>query len=287
MDDEGGRVSGDYVVTWRDVTLGSTSAVYRLSELTGVHDSPDVRSSDQDRSRAHGQYAGLDLLGGRSIQATLYVVSDDPAVWSTLTSAVTTGNDAESVLTVETPFLAQGRTLRANARCRKVALPVDIDYQFGLGKVSVEWWATDPRFYDVNETTSSVQIATASNTGLEFDAEFDLSFGGGSPTGVVVADNVGNFSTPWSVMFTGPVVAPRIENVTTGQTLRFSGTVAAGEQLVISSADRTVALNGSSRYSWIDSGSRWWDLAPGPNQLRLAASSGTGSATLRFRSAWI
>ena len=277
----------NYVMTWNGITIGSTSSVYRLYNITGIHDTPDVRTSDQNRARAHGQYAGADLLGGRSVQATLYVHSTDPTVWSDFSDAVAAGNDTEDSLTISTPFLASGRTLQLGARCRKVALPVDIDYQYGLGKASVEWWATDPRLYDTTQTVVSTQIATATGTGLEFDATFDLSFGGGSPTGVVSATNAGNFATPWTVTFTGPVTAPRIENITTGETLRFSGTVPTGSQLVISSHDRTVALDGASRYSWIDSLSRWFDLAPGPNQLRLAASSGTGSATLRYRSAWI
>jgi hypothetical protein len=85
----------------------------------------------------------------------------------------------------------------------------------------------------------------------------------------------------------GPVVNPRIENVATGQVISFTGEVGASSALVISSLERTVLLDGASRYSWLTAGSQWFDLAPGPNTFRFAGTSGSGSATLDFRSTWI
>ena len=276
-----------YQITWNGLTLGGASEIYKLRNVSGLHDSPGVRTSDMDRARQHGQFAGLDYLTGRSIQASVYVLSDDPADWAAFSNAMTVANSAESTLTVSVPNLASGRTLNISAKCRKVSMPVELDNQFGIGKADIEWWATDPRMYD--STLSSVTVAPSTPTGLGllFDATFDLSFGGGAPTGAVVALNNGNFPAPWTVTFDGPLTTPKIENTATGDILTFNGTVPAGSQLVVSSLDRTVLLNGSSRYSWLVSGSKWFNLPTGTQQLRLTASGGTGTATLTYRSTWI
>lgn len=276
-----------YEITWNGITLGGTSTVYKLRNVTGLHDSPGLRTSDADRARNHGQFAGIDYLTGRSIQASVYLLSSDPADWAAFTQAMTVGSDAEAPLTISFPNLASGRTLLLSAKCRKVSMPVEIDNQFGIGKAEIEWWATDPRMYDSTLVSVTGTTSTPSGLGLQFNATFNLSFGGGAATGSVVANNSGNFPAPWTITFSGPLTTPKIENSTTGDTLTFEGTVPAGSQLVVSSFDRTVLLNGSSRYSWLASGSKWFQLPPGAQQLRLTASGGSGSATLSYRSTWI
>jgi hypothetical protein len=169
-----------------------------------------------------------------------------------------------------------------------VSIPVDVErYQFGVPQAVVEWWATDPRFYDSELTELSVPVFGTQDNGAEFDIEFDLEFGGVVPRGVVTADNVGTFGAPWSVTFTGPVTNPRIENQLTGDTLEFTGTVPGGSSLTVGSLNRTVQLDGVSRYQWLDVRSQWFDLEPGSTQVRITAESGTGQATLTFRSTWI
>lgn len=276
-----------YEITWNGLTLGGSSQIYKLRNVTGLHDSPGVRTSDMDRARQHGQFAGLDYLTGRSIQASVYLLSDASADWAAFTNAMTVGNSLESTLGITVPNLALGRTLNLSAKCRKVSMPVELDNQFGIGKADIEWWATDPRMYDSTASSATVTPCTPTGFGLTFDATFNLSFGGGAPTGTIVALNDGNFPAPWTVTFDGPLTTPKIENTTTGDTLTFEGTVPAGSQLVVSSLDRTVLLNGASRYSWLASGSKWSELPSGTQQLRLTASGGTGTATLTYRSTWI
>ena len=264
------------------------SAGLSVVELEGVWETPDVRTSDVDRSRAHGLWPGIDLLGGRAITATLQAnyPLDDPA-WETLQTVFRATGD-EQPLTLQLSGFAGGRVVRCNARVRRVAVPVDVDrYQFGVPQLVVEWFATDPRFYADSETSASAEISSPTGAGLTFDVTFDLGFGGAIPAGVVNVDNDGNFSAPWVAEITGPVTNPRVESVTGGRTLRLAGSVQAGETLRIDSATKTVTLDGASRYSWLVPGSQWFDLDPGSNQVRFAASSGTGVGTLTFRSAWI
>jgi hypothetical protein len=227
-------------------------------------------------------------LGGRSVVATVQAnIGLGDAGWVQVQNGLRATGD-EQLLTVRLDGFAGGRELRANARVRRVAVPVDVErYQFGVPQLVVEWWATDPRFYDSTLTSVVAAVSAPSGSGLTFDAEFDLEFGGALPSGVVQVTNDGNFGAPWVAEFAGPLVNPRFENVSTGETLRFVGSVGEGDVLRVESVTRSVTLNGVSRYQFLLPGSRWFDLAPGFSEVRFAASSGVGSGTLSFRSAWI
>ena len=285
MADESGGLM--YQLSYRGLSVGVDDRL-RLVSLEGVQDTPDVRSSDADRARAHGQWAGVDLLGGRSVTATVQVVAglDDP-VWGDVKAAFVPAG-LETPLLLRLPGFADGRVVQADARVRRVSIPVDVErYQFGVPQAVVEWWATDPRFYDNELVEQSVSVFGTQDNGAEFDIEFNLGFGGVVPRGVVSAVNAGNFGAPWSVEFVGPVTNPRIENQRTGQRLEFTGVVPGGSSLVVGSLNRQVQLDGASRYQWLNVRSQWFDLEPGLTGLRMTAESGTGSATLTFRSTWI
>jgi hypothetical protein len=292
VDDEGGGLMQvDLQYDGFNITSGYLSVV----ELDGVWSTPDVRTSDADRARQHGQWAGVDLLGGRAITATLQATLD-PAEINNLddVQALLRPTGPERVLAITLPGFCGGNQVRALARVRRLAVPVDVErYQFGVPQIVVEFWATDPRFYDVNESTATATVQSPEGFGMTFDATFDLGFGGPLPAGVMTATNYGNFPAPWVIEIEGPVTNPRIENVTTGATLRFDGSVGGGEVLRIDSLARTVTLGGASRYSWLLPSSQWFDLEPGTvsgpgvTEVRLAAQSGSGNATLTYRSAWI
>lgn len=271
---------------WAGLTIGGNSP-YQLVSVTGVHDSPDVRTADADRARASGQWAGTDLLSGRAITATVEVVASDEVTVGAFTNAMTVANGPERPLSLQFPGVAGGALVTVEARVRRFSLPLNRPYLFGHGTAVVEWWATDPRIYAQTPTVVSTDVGGSSGAGMEFDAEFDLEFGGATPSGVVNVNNDGTFPAPWILEVAGTVSNLRIENVTTGQSLRFTGTPAAGETLVVDSYSRQVTIGGVSRYSWLDPGSRWFDLQPGATQIRVASSSGSGVGELTFRSAWI
>jgi hypothetical protein len=278
----------DGQIIFNGFTVGATTAI-GVRNLTGLHDTPGVRSSDQDRPRRHGQFAGTDYLTGRILQASLYVKATHPSsVWQELSEAFVVGM-VETPWQAQYPGVAGGRLVQINARCRKLALGIDYEYAaLGEGEALVEWAASDPRIYDAAETVLGTTMATPAGTGATFPWTFPLTFGGALSGGSVTATNEGEFPAPWAAVITGPVTDPRLENVTTGQTVGFTGSVAGGETLEIDSESRSVLLNGTaSRYSWLTAGSQWFDLTPGANEIRLAGSSGSGTLTLTFRSSWI
>jgi hypothetical protein len=278
----------DWQLTFNGLTMGPDP--YWLEQVTGFHDAPDVRSTDQERARNHGQFASVDYLGGRTIQAVIEVTAPHPAndTWQALSQALVAGQATETTLTATLPGVARGVTVQVGARVRRLALPVDQTYSLGVGRANVEWHCTDPRIYAATETQLTISQATVAGTGLTFPATFPLSFGGAVTGGTVVATNSGEFPAPWTMTITGPITNPRVENITTGQTLTFDATLAAGETLVLSSLDKQILLGGTaSRYSWLRFGSAWFDLVAGDNTIRLAGTAGSGTAALSFRSVWI
>ena len=260
-----------------------------VRSLDGVWSTPEVRTSDAMRSRNHGLWAGVDLLGGRSISASLQVAATHPneAQYALIQGLLYPTGD-ERLLTLQLTGFAGGQPVQTFARVRRLDVPVTVDqYAKGHPAVEVQWFATDPRWYAQTATVVSTDVGGGSGVGMAFDAGFDLEFGGATPSGVVNVNNDGTFPAPFTLEVSGAVSNLRVENVTTGETLRFTGTPSAGETLVVESFSRQVTINGASRYSWLDPGSQWFDLLPGPNQLRVASSSGAGVGTLTFRSAWI
>lgn len=278
----------DWTMAWNGVTVGGAGNEYELVELVGLHENPDVRTGDQDRSRAHGQWANVDYLGGRTIQAQIDIHGEHPSpVWQAFSQAFVMGQAAEQTLTFTIPGVAAGLTAQVGAKVRRLSLPADRSYSLGVATANVEFHCTDPRIYSSTLTTLTTSQAVSSG-GLVFPAVAPLAFAGSASGGQVTATNAGEFAAPWTATIAGPVTDPRIENITTGQTLAFVGTLAADQSLVVSSLDRTVLLNGTaSRYSWLVGTSQWFDLAAGNNAVRFAGTSGTGSMSLTFRSVWI
>jgi hypothetical protein len=275
-------------ITHNGLTMGADTD-YRFTRISGLIDTPGVRTSDEDRARRHGQLPGDDYAGGRSIQASIKVEAEHPSdAWTLLSQALVIGLD-ETPMLVEMPGLAGGRQVLLYARVRNQKLVIDHDYMaVGLGFVNVDWWCTDPRIYDAALTSLATTMATLAGTGRSYPRSYPLSYGGAVSAGLVTATNEGEFPAPWEATIVGPVGNPRIENVTTGETVAFTGSLAAGEELVIGSDLRSVLLDGTaSRYSWLTRGSEWFDVQPGANEIRLAGTSGSGSMTFNFRSAWI
>ncbi|MFN0028411.1 MAG: phage distal tail protein [Acidimicrobiales bacterium] len=125
--------------------------------------------------------------------------------------------------------------------------------------------------------------------GLSFPLTFPRTYGAVATGGTILAVNAGSFDTGCTFRIDGPAVNPKIESVTAGKTLAINITLLVGEFLVIDTQYRTVLLGGTtSRYSSLDSTSRWFSLAPGTNEIAFrAATSTVASLTAVWRSAWL
>jgi hypothetical protein len=269
--------------SFNGLSFGPGGAV-AVGEVTGIDDLPRLRTVDNPRGSDHGNWTTTDRAEGRVITYTWRLVADDPEKFDVLRQQVIT---AVTVADGEMPLRFDGSTRRVLAKPRRRLIPRRADAQQRTGDAIVEFVASDPRIYAENEMTSSTGFPELTG-GWSPPLEPPLSFGSPGVNGRLTVTNDGNFETPWTVTFTGPWQNPTIEHLGLGKILRLVGSVAAGQTLVVSSKfPRSVLLDGADRYPWFAQTPDWFDLAPGPNELRVGGSTGSGTATLTTRSAWM
>ncbi|MCE5226620.1 MAG: phage tail family protein, partial [Porphyromonadaceae bacterium] len=150
--------------------------------------------------------------------------------------------------------------------------------------------AVDPRIYSQTETTSTVYIPTSTG-GFGFPLTFPLSFGTARVGGSITCNNLGNFESLPLVKMYGNLVSPEIKNVTDdNKYIKVNMTIVSGDYIEIDFSEHTIMLNGTaSRYLYLDSGSEFWKLKPGINNITFKDSGGdiTGYCTITYKSAWI
>lgn len=248
-------------------------------------DFPEVRTSDQPRALEAGLWPGSDLPGGRTVTLTLELVGvDDATLGATLTAlraAFNVRQASESPLVFELPGDVAKRIY---CRTRRRSIPINQPYFYRVPQIVVQLAASDPRIYANTTSSGSAGIAVA-GTGLTFNATPNFSFGGAASGGLIAVTNNGDAPAPWTATISGPIVDPRIILASTGEQLALVGSVAAGETLVLDRLTRTILLNGvASRYSWLQTGSVWFDIPVGADSVQFGATSGAGTLLLAWPS---
>jgi len=86
----------------------------------------------------------------------------------------------------------------------------------------------------------------------------------------------------------GPVEVPTLTNATTGQDFTLDVQLYAGDVAVVDMGQRTVRINGVSRFSSRGARSAFWQLTRGDNDLRFTSPtySATARALVSFRPRW-
>ncbi len=286
----GDLITGDYEIEFRGLlTGGDTGAA--LVQIEGLVDLPSVRSADQILLRRHGAHPGDDFVDARSIVLTYELHADSSAGFAELVQDMQTAfapGGAEIPLVFQIPGLAGGEKAQVWARCKRRQLPVALDWFYRIPTATFELVATDPLIYSASESTETTSLPSAGG-GVTFPMVAPITFGTVSTGGSIFAENAGSFDADVTLRIDGPVTNPRVENLAADRTIAVNLTLATGEYLVIDTKARTVLLNGTaSRYSSLDSSSRWWSLAPGTSEIRFRASTPTvATLAAAWRSAWL
>lgn len=286
----GELITKAYQAQLRSFLMGEDTD-WELMSLSGLGVT-DVRTSDVARPLSHGEFAGLDLLDGKTLTGQLEFSSDDPAALATAAEALTAAfkpaeaGVAEDAVPLALRLPGEGAARLWFGRPRRV----EIDYSrapWGVLSATWQYRANDPRRYGVSEKTVNLSPPVSSG-GRTYDRTYPLAFGSGS-SGTETATNSGNVGAHPVWTLSGPLTNPRLENVTTGRTLTTALDLLNGETLVVDFKERTILLGGTaSRYSTLTSGAEaWWTLEPGANELRLGADAGAGTASVAFRDAWL
>lgn len=280
----GDLITRDGQIEWRGTLLGSGTP-YRLVDLEGWLDRPDMRDGDVDRDNQHGAVPGQLLVGRRTITATYRIVRPMREFMAAVAELQRVTAPAE--IPAEEPLVIRwdGVTALVWARCTGLIVPTGLRYQVGVTEGYVRWRATNPRRLRLPQLSPSTGPAQPPTGGLVFPLRFPLVFSGGRAGGVLSLTNAGSAPAQPVWRITGPAVGARITDVDTGRRLWLTDafTVPAGQQLDLSTEDRTVRFvpSGVSRSNELLR-REWITLPPGTTNVRFETLNNAGQLTCRY-----
>ncbi|MFJ9808264.1 phage distal tail protein [Streptomyces sp. NPDC101158] len=286
----GSLITQDGQIQWAGLLIGpGTPFNIDKSGLTGWEDLPEYDASDAERPTSHGAWPGSRYAKPRKIGGTIVLMPEFngvPEAVRALRQSLAL-LDEERWLTVR----LHGELLAVRARISQRVVPADQGFATqGSSKMSIQWLASDPRRYGVNE-----QIATTSppqpESGLTWPLTWPLNWGQAKSTGDAVAENTGSAPTHPVIVFRGPCSMPTVTERVSRRRLRYAIDLAAGDELVVDTANGTVMLNNSAsrRHTAMADSSpeELFLLEPGRTELSFRADASTPDAlmTVRWRSA--
>lgn len=137
----------------------------------------------------------------------------------------------------------------------------------------------DPTIYGYPIKSASTEgTAVEGGAGAAvFPFSFPVVFGASTFSVTASANNAGTLPVfPASLVIVGPVNVPRITNVTTGEYIEVDENLATGSAVLTITYDKdtlTVELNGDSVLGSVSSGSTFFKLQSGENQIELSGTS--------------
>lgn len=266
-------------IEFRGLLLGSDTPYGNL-KLNGWGTMPDIRLGNKPRNSGHGSTPG-------SMYAADRVVTWDFKMWpdrAGFEAACTALEQATAVPrgTTEFPLVIRTRGVPryVNARCTKRVLPEDRLFYAGVPEGALQWVASDPRRYDLGESTVAISGSTPGAGGLVYPIVYPLDYGIAPTTPTAIAVNDGTVETHPVLTFIGPMSIPRAINATLSWQIEFNVDLLLGQTLIVDTWAGTVLLNGTSDRAYARTGLsvpvRQFVLDPGPNNLVLAPASVNG-----------
>lgn len=137
----------------------------------------------------------------------------------------------------------------------------------------------DPTIYGGTLKTATTQGTDAVTSGgsAVFPVALGVVFGASTISVTSTATNSGDVKTyPASIKVVGPVNNPTITNTTSGEYITVNENLASSSNVLTITYDKdsvSVDVDGNSKLGSVASGSTWFKLAPGGNQITLSGSS--------------
>ncbi|GAB3437507.1 hypothetical protein [Actinophytocola sediminis] len=275
----GDLITGDRQIEWRGLLLGSGTS-YRMVQLEGWNDRPDMRDGDVDIDNHHGAHPGQLLVGRRTITMAYRIVRPLAEFRAAVAELQRFTTPDENPVEEELVVQLDGVKSQVWARCIGLIVPTDRRYALGLTEGAIRWRATNPRKLRLPQLSPSTTPPTPGGGGLVFPLVFPLVFGSGQAGGELALTNQGGAHVQPLWRLTGPCLGPRITRSDTGQRLWFEDDyqLPAGQTLDLNTADRSVLLtpSGVSRNNQLQR-REWFTLPPGTTtQVRFESQDGTG-----------
>lgn len=233
------------VITWRGLSLGGDGGPYRIREIEGWEDLPPVRSGDESRSRAHGDHAGQQLAGGRTITANgVFIDPNDGGGLFLAMQEATPLRGAEDRTLDELTITSRGRTLTAFARIVRRSLPQDTDLNRGVNQWALQWTAPDPLRWGPVQDALSTGLPT-SGGGMVYPLTYPLTYGTAGDPGQITVNNPGTAPAPIEFQVTGSLPVG-FEVSSAGQRLTYPVAVPAGQTLYGDTGRGTLLAEGTA-----------------------------------------
>lgn len=277
----GELITQDGQLQWRGLLLGAGSA-YKLTDLEGWLDLPDMRDGDQDFDSYHGAQPGQLLVDRRTVTLS-FTISTDPAGFAVAEKALRAAT-APAENPAEEPLAVQWDGVKAmvNARCVRRSLPVPRNRGTGYTQGAIQWRATNPRLLHLpQQIAGPVGPPTAGGGGLLWPLTYPLVWGSALSGGELQLTNAGNSAVQPVFRITGPSTGPVITNPDTGDQLAFDPAylLPAGSRVTLTHENRSVLLDdGVSRSNKLIT--RDWFTIPAGATTRVRFTSADGQGLL-------
>ena len=281
----GDLVTTDWQMEFNGLLIGDTTD-FSIATIAGLAELPPVRSHDQVLLRTDGASPGDDFIGSRTLIVSLEIdLRNSATTFDDFARAFVPGGTPQPMV-MQIPQIAGGIKTRVYGRPRRRSAPINLEWLYELPVIIFEFDCADPRIYADAPVSHVGRTLAAATGGLTWPLTFPLDWGTFN-AGTFTATNAGNVPAPAVFTFHGPLTTPRVENITQGSTLEFNIALSAGETLVVDTGARTALLNATaSRSSALTAASVWFHIEDG-DDLRFAASAGTGVMDGQWRSPWI
>lgn len=250
--------------------------------------SVDKRDTSQEIADGNGTIDPSSLIGARDVLLAGTMVPDVAELWQMREAlAAFESQRIRCTITWQESATAPVRMVR---RARAVQIP---------GRVTAAPADAFRAVFRVERgvieaAAQSTAIVYASGSGIALGRTYPLThpriYPQAPPVGATTITNAGKFDAAPVLRVFGPCAGLRIENRTLDRALVFvpDFAVNAGEYLEIDTTTRTIRLDSDptqSRQSRLDfADTRWWWLAPGPNDVRFVPDTYTPGA--RVEVAW-
>ncbi|OKH99998.1 hypothetical protein A6A06_23550 [Streptomyces sp. CB02923] len=262
---------GDWTCEYNGLLIGAPDSATSLVSVDGLLSLPDVRSADLALVQRHGLYPGDDYMGGRAVTLTLEVYGRTREEFTTALNGVYAAfgvADKEKPLRFRFPGVAGDRTAFVNARPRKRAGPLDLNFAYRVCNIVVELFATDPYLYgDALETKRLSSPWEGAEPRLWFK-------------------QVGSVPALPVIKLTGSRDCVLRDEVTGN----YFGMANVAGDITIDAERRTLTATGGgpSLTDKITPGSEWPEFAFGDHRLTLASAAvgGPTTAEITWRNRW-
>lgn len=219
----------------------------------------------------------MDKREPKLVLAVVYDGTD----WETLIESIENATAPTGAGTASMSVEIGGISTTVTGSVSSRILPTELEYQFGLARVSIGFTAFDPRRMWAPLSASTGLPQSSGGLTVPFTVPFTIA--ATQTSGQVVLTNPGSVTGPLTVqIFGGPsgVTGPVLTHQETGLSVAFPSTftVAAGDSITVDMEAQTALYNGTASRPVLTPG--WFGFVPGVNIIGFSAVSYSAGASI-------